>query len=182
MRSSIVRLLLAVAYLAPTTLLAQTPVRDGSRDFDWEHGDWTVRIERLTNPLSDDADVWATYEGTSTLRPMWDGTANIGELNVSGAAGTIRGMSLRTYNPQTGEWRIHWANAADGILGPAMIGGFENGVGHFYNQETLRGRAIFVRFIMDEITATSWRLRQAFSDDGGTTWETNWVATFQRVR
>jgi hypothetical protein len=173
-------LLSAALIFMPATLAAQT--RDGRHDFDWEHGDWTVRISRLTNALSADADVWAEYEGTSTLRPFWDGQGNFGELNVAGPAGTIRGLSLRTYDPQTGQWRIHWSNAADGVVGPPMVGGFENGVGRFYNQETYRGRAIFVRFIMDEITPTSWKLEQAFSDDGGTTWETNWIARFQRVR
>ena len=182
MKEPFVRALAVAILLAPAALHAQAPVRDGSHDFDWEHGDWTVEISRLTNPLSDAPDVWAEYSGTSTLRPLWDGQGNIGELNVSGPAGSITGLSLRTYNPGTGEWRIHWANAADGIVGPPMIGGFENGVGRFYNQETLRGRAIFVRFIMSDITATSWKLEQAFSGDGGTTWETNWIARFRRVR
>ena len=182
MRIGLVRPLLAL-FALPATLAAQAPtVRDASHDFDWEHGDWTVRIERLSNPLSPDPDVWAVYEGSSILRPLWDGQGNIGELEVSGPAGSITGMSLRLYDPTSGQWRIHWANAADGLIGPAMVGGFENGVGRFYNQETFRGRAVFVRFIMDEITATSWKLEQAFSADGGETWETNWIARFERVR
>ena len=185
MKTSLVRIVLALLILAPAaspTRGQDALPRDGSGDFDWEHGDWTVEISRLTNPLSEDADVWAEYAGTSTLRPLWDGRGNIGELDVAGPAGSIRGLSLRTYSPETGEWRIHWANAADGIVGPPMIGGFANGEGRFYNQETFRGRAVFVRFIMSEITATTWRLEQAFSADGGETWETNWIARFRRVR
>ena len=61
-----------------------------------------------------------------------------------------------------------------------MVGGFQDGVGEFYNQEELDGRAIFVRFIFSDITPTAFRLEQAFSADGGKSWEANWIATFER--
>jgi hypothetical protein len=61
-----------------------------------------------------------------------------------------------------------------------MMGGFQNGRGEFYDQETLNDRAIFVRFIFSDITATTFRLEQAFSDDGGKTWEANWIADFRK--
>jgi len=57
------------------------------------------------------------------------------------------------------------------------IGEFKNGRGEFFDQETLNGRTIFVRFVISDITANSARFEQAFSDDGGKTWEVNWVAT-----
>ena len=63
-----------------------------------------------------------------------------------------------------------------------MIGEFKNGRGKFFNQESLSGRAIFVRFIFSDIAANSFRIEQAFSDDGGQTWEANWIATFSRVK
>jgi hypothetical protein len=90
-------------------------------------------------------------------------------------------LSLRLYNPDTRQWNISWANSNDGMLGPPMVGGFDaKGRGEFYNQETFNGRAIFVRFIFSDITRTSFRLEQAFSNDGGTIWEANWVARFTR--
>jgi hypothetical protein len=57
------------------------------------------------------------------------------------------------------------------------IGEFKNGRGEFFDQEPLNGRAILVRFVISDITPTSCHFEQAFSDDGGATWETNWVAT-----
>ena len=63
-----------------------------------------------------------------------------------------------------------------------MIGGFKNGRGEFYNQEPFNGRAIFVRFIFSDITTNSFQIEQAFSDDGGKTWEPNWIAKFSRVK
>jgi hypothetical protein len=101
---------------------------------------------------------------------------------VSGATGRIEGLSLRTYNPQSHQWHIGWVNSADGTMGPAMIGAFKNGRGEFFNQESFNGRAIFVRFIFSDITANAFHFEQAFSDDGGKTWEVNWVANFTRVK
>jgi hypothetical protein len=121
------------------------------------------------------------YDGSSVVRRVWDGKANLGELDVSGPAGRIQGLSLRTYNPESGQWHITWCNSKQGTLGPPMIGGFKDGRGEFYNQETLDGRAIFVRFIFSDITAKTFKLEQAFSADGGKTWEPNWIATFTKV-
>jgi hypothetical protein len=62
------------------------------------------------------------------------------------------------------------------------IGEFKNGRGEFYNQETLNGRAIFVRFVISDVTPDSAHFEQSFSDDGGKTWETNWIADDIRVK
>jgi hypothetical protein len=63
-----------------------------------------------------------------------------------------------------------------------VIGAFKNGRGEFYAQETFNGRAIFVRFVISDITPDSCRFEQAFSDDGGKTWEVNWIAVDTRVK
>jgi hypothetical protein len=61
-----------------------------------------------------------------------------------------------------------------------MIGRFENGVGIFFADETFRGQPIKVRFLWSRITPTSARWEQAFSPDGGKSWETNWEMDFTR--
>jgi len=155
---------------------------DGAHDFDFEFGSWKAHIARRLKPLTGSTE-WVEYEGTSVVRPWWDGRANIGELRVSGPAGTIEGMSVRLYDPASRQWKIHWANAADGALGEAMVGGFAGGRGEFYNQEMLGNRAILVRFIFSGISAgtRSFRIEQAFSADGGKSWETNWISDFTKV-
>lgn len=153
---------------------------DGAHDFDFEFGNWTAHIARRLKPLTDSTE-WVEYDGTSVVRPWWDGRANIGELKISGPAGKIEGMSVRLYDPASRQWKIHWANAADGALGEAMVGGFANGRGFFYNQEMLGNRAILVRFIFSGISPRSFRIEQAFSADGGTSWETNWISDFKKV-
>lgn len=154
--------------------------QDPQRAFDFEFGAWTVRVARLTEPLSG-SDTWVEYTGTSVVHPWWDGRANVGELRIAGPAGEIQGMSLRLYEPASRQWFVRWANSRTGELGPPMIGGFNDGVGRFYNQEQFNGRAVFVRFIFSGITQDAFRLEQAFSADGGKSWEPNWIATFERT-
>jgi hypothetical protein len=155
------------------------PTLGGPHDFDFEFGDWKCHLSRRLHPLTG-SNTWVEYEGTSIVRPWWGGKANIGELELDGSAGHIEGMSIRVYNPATHQWGVSFANSAQGQVGTAMIGGFQSGRGEFYDQETLNDRAIFVRFIFSGITAKSFQLEQAFSDDGGRTWEANWIAKFTR--
>jgi hypothetical protein len=153
--------------------------RDGQHDFDFEIGAWKAHISRLQHPLTGST-TWVEYDGTSVVRKVWNGRANLGELEVNGPASHIEGLSLRLYNTQSHQWNINWANSNDGTLGQAMVGEFKNGRGEFFDQESLNGRSIYVRFIFSGITPHSFRLEQAFSDDGGKTWEANWIATFAR--
>lgn len=154
--------------------------RDGSHDFDFEFGDWTVQLSRLVKPLTGST-TWVEYEGTSVVRKVWDGRANLGELEVAGPAGKVQGLSLRLYNPDTRQWHISWASSRDGAIGPPMVGGFKDRTGEFYNQEFLNGRSIYVRFVFSDITPASFRLEQAFSADGGKSWEANWIARFKKA-
>jgi hypothetical protein len=62
-----------------------------------------------------------------------------------------------------------------------MIGKFEDGRGEFYAHEVFENRHVYSRFIWSEITEASCRWEQAFSIDGGKTWETNWIADFTRL-
>ena len=61
-----------------------------------------------------------------------------------------------------------------------MIGEFKNGRGELISQEPFKGRTILVRGTWSEITPNSHRFEQAFSDDGGKTWEPNFVAVLTR--
>ncbi len=160
----------------------QAPARrDGQHDFDFEIGTWKTHLSRLVHPLSGST-TWATYEGTSVVRKIWDGRANLVELEADGAAGHIEGLSLRLYNPESRQWSLNYANSGGGSLSVPTIGEFRNGRGEFYDQEEFNGRMILVRNVWSEITADSCRFEQAFSDDGGKNWEVNWIAIDTRVK
>ena len=155
--------------------------RDGQHDFDFEIGTWKTHLSRRLRPLTGSIE-WVEYEGTSVVRKVWSGGANLVELDVEGSAGRIQALSLRLYNPQSRQWSLNFSNIRGGTMSPPTIGEFKNGRGEFYSQETLNGRAILVRFVISDVTSDSCRFEQAFSADGGKTWEVNWVATDTRVK
>jgi hypothetical protein len=168
-----------VVALCARPAVAQSP--SGQRDFDFEIGTWKTRLSRLVHPLSG-SDEWAKYEGTTVVRKVWDGRANLVELEVDGAKGHIEALSLRLYNPETRQWSLNFANSRVGTMAVPAVGGFSGGRGEFVNADSLDGRAILVRFVISPITADSIRFEQSFSGDGGTTWEVNWIATDTRVK
>jgi len=165
---------------AASTATAREP-RDGQRDFDFEIGTWNTHLRRLVKPLSGST-TWVEYTGTSVVTKVLGGRANLVELDVQGPAGRIEGLSLRLYNPQSRQWSLNFSNIQSGTLEVPSIGEFRDGRGEFIAQDTFGGRAILARFVVIVIDADTARFEQSFSDDGGRTWELNWVATDTRVK
>ena len=155
--------------------------RDGSRDFDFEIGTWKTQLRRLVRPLTGST-TWVEQEGVTVVRKVWDGRANLAELTINSDGGPIHVLSLRLYNPQARQWSLHAANSSSGTLSVPTVGEFKNGRGEFYDQEVYEGRTILVRNVWSDITADSCRFEQSFSDDGGKTWEVNWIAVDTRVK
>jgi hypothetical protein len=175
-----VALLTMVALAMPSQASPSVGPVDGQHDFDWEIGTWKTELRRLAKPLSGSSE-WVEYSGTTVVRKVLDGRANLVELRVKGPSGQIEGMSLRLYNPQTRQWSLNFASARNGVMTEPVYGGFQDGRGEFFGKDSLDGRAIFVRFVISKVTDASWRFEQAYSEDGGRTWELNWVATDTRV-
>ena len=172
----------ALAFFAAPTAGAQgtEAARDGQHDFDFEIGTWRTHLSRLDAPLTGSA-TWHEYEGTTVVREVWGGRSNLVEFDVSGPAGRIELLSLRLYNPQTRQWSLHAGSARSGTLFPPVVGEFRDGRGAFYGADTVDGRAILARFVVSQVAPDTWRFEQAFSDDGGATWEVNWVVDDTRV-
>jgi hypothetical protein len=148
--------------------------RDGQHDFDWDIGTWKVHMKRLLHPLTGST-TWVEYEGTDIVRKVWDGRANLGEVELDGPAGHLELLTLRLYNPESHQWSMNISSSATGVLAPPAVGGFEGGRGEFFDQEKYDGRSILVRFEVSVLTPTSCRFEQAFSADGGNTWELNLI-------
>lgn len=150
--------------------------RSAQHDFDFAFGSWRTHIRRLLHPLTGGSE-WVEYEGTHTVRPLWGGRANIGELEADGPAGHFEAMSPRLYNPETGQWNVSYGNPRDGSLSRPVVGGFVNGRGEFYGESTVNGKDVRVRELYIPVDARTRRFEIAFSADGGRSWETNWVMT-----
>lgn len=163
----------------PAFAAAPTPT-GGPHDFDFEFGTWKAELKRLAKPLSGSSQ-WIEYTGTSTVHKMWGGEANIGELRVASKESRLDGMSIRLYNPRTRQWNIYWSNARVAeVLTPPMVGGFHDGRGEFYANDTWDGKPIVARFLITVDSPGAFKLEQAFSADDRKTWEVNWIATFTR--
>jgi hypothetical protein len=161
---------------------SQPALRNGQHDFDFYFGIWKQHLKRLLNPLTGST-TWAEFDGTIVVRKVWDGRANLNEFEGEGPTGHIEGLTLRLYNPKTHQWSLYWANSKAGVLSlPPAIGEFKNGRGEFFCQDTLNDRAILIRYVWSDITPNSAHFEQSYSDDGGKTWEVNWISTMTRTQ
>jgi hypothetical protein len=168
----------SAAGAAPQATTAQQ--RDGQHDFDFELGSWKIHLKRLLHPLTGST-TWVEFDGTSGTRKVWDGRSQIEEFEVDSPTGHVEGLTLRLYHPDSHQWYLYWANSKDGVLGTPTVGEFKNGRGEFYDQELYNGRMILLRFIWSGTTSSSPHFEQSFSDDGGKTWEVNWITDQVRV-
>ena len=163
-----------------TTVPAEARTEDGRHDFDFFAGRWKVAHRRLRRRLVGDT-AWDEFAGTCETRALIGGLGNVDDNVLELPAGTYRAATLRLFNPGTGLWSIWWVDARHPALEPPVHGRFESGVGTFFGDDTFEDRPIRVRFIWSEITERSARWDQAFSADGGKSFEPNWTMRFERV-
>jgi hypothetical protein len=157
-----------------------TNEQDGRHDFDFLVGSWESRQRRLRERLKGSKD-WEEFKATLVNRQILGGMGNIEDVTMYRASGTALGFALRLFDLKSCQWSIYWADGMNGIMGVPEIGSFKDGRGEFYAQEPFEGRSIFSRFIWSVITESSCQWEQAFSEDGGKTWETNWINIFTRA-
>jgi len=173
-------LLLAVMAARPShaqAALVQPAASSGMHDFDFEAGRWRVHHRVLRNGQ------WIAFDGLCSDRLAVDGSVNVEEHTFNRPTGTTYGVAVRAYDDQKGTWAIWWIDSRDphAPMDPPVVGRFENGVGRFYSDAVVNGHTTRTRYTWSEITAKSARWDQATSEDGGLTWETNWIMDFERV-
>jgi len=185
---SVALALASLLVLAPLASVATDPgaethagAHDGSHDFDFDFGTWKTHSSRLLHPLTGSQD-WVQMDGVTVVTKVWNGRANLAEYRAAGPAGVVELLALRVYNPNSHQWSINFATPNVGTLGAVPgVGEFRDGRVDFYDQEAINGRAVLVRFSIWDVTAEEARSEQAFSGDGGKTWEVNWITQYTRV-
>ena len=158
-------------------------VDDGRHDFDFLHGSWTVHSRRLARRLQGSED-WQEFEASAVVRPILHGLGNVDTISAEHipGIGAFEGVTLRLFDPEQGLWTIFWASTGSpGHLDPPLTGRFSDGRGVFHGDDSYEGRPIRVRFHWTSEGADHARWEQAFSADGGQTWEINWVMEFTRA-
>jgi hypothetical protein len=152
----------------------------GVNDFDFLIGSWRVHHRRLKERLAGNHE-WIEFEGTCGMRKILGGAGNMDESILDFPGGAYRAVTLRTYDAAKSQWSIWWIDGRNpSHLDPPVVGGFKDSVGTFYADDTFKGKPIRVRFLWTNLT-TKPHWEQAFSADGGKTWETNWIMEFALV-
>jgi hypothetical protein len=160
-------------------MLTETIAPSAARDFDFLVGIWNVANRRLAGRWVGSHE-WDEFPGVSVVTPILEGVGNLDQIRfpTKGWAG----ITLRLFDTRHQEWSLYWANSREGVLFPPVVGGFANGVGEFYGDDVDEGRPVRVRFtwtLPQQPDRPRWA--QAFSLDGGRTWETNWTMDFTRA-
>ena len=153
--------------------------RDGRNDFDFLVGNWKGTNRRLRERLVGSTD-WEEFEGRLDVQKILSGMGSFDEATLYIGSDQVEGVNLRLYNPDTDEWTIYWASPGTSNLFPPAVGKFEDGRGVFYSYEPVAGRHILVRSTYTTPRKDALRWEQAFSNDGGQSWETNWVFDYTR--
>jgi hypothetical protein len=180
-------LLLAASLLAGSAGAAPTQqgksvVTDHAHDFDFLIGKWHVHHWRLKDRLADSHE-WVEFEGTSELWMTMDGHGTVDDNYIGLPSGPYRATGIRGYDPKTQTWAIWWLDGRDPhTIEPPVFGNITNGVGTFEGDDIFNGKPIKVRFVWSRIMANSAHWEQAFSPDGGKTWETNWRMDLTRAQ
>lgn len=182
LRISSIVIILAAFFYQQKSFAQQTPTQhDGQHDFDFNFGKWRSHIQILDHPLTG-SNTWIKQEGIVTVTKIWDGRASLEELIADGPIGHFEGSTIYLYDLRSHQWSQTFAMSAVGTLGAPAIGEFKNGRGELYGQEVHNGRTILVRNTWSEIKSDSHRFEQAYSDDGGKTWETILIANVERYK
>jgi hypothetical protein len=161
---------------ASTSAIASTT----SRAFDYQFGTWRVQVASLTNPAGAHA-TWTHYDGTHTVMPLLEGRANLGVLEIAGPTGSVEGMQLRLYDPQTQRWNLSFGNASDGELGATSVGRFAGARGTFLSSDRIAGRRVLVRTKTIVQNPSAYRDVTSYSTDNGTSWRPMWIASYVKV-
>ena len=164
---------------APAKPAAQ---HDGAHDFDFLIGDWKAHVERLPDRLNG-SHSWVTYDGEDHHHKLLTSNANLEEFLVDNPKLDLHmhEQTLRLFNPTTQQWSIYPLNLFNGTLdGPPVVGRFTGRRGEFFHQENFKGRVILVRYVWIDQSPKAARMEQSFSDDGGKSWEVNWICQLSR--
>lgn len=164
-----------------TAQSTQRTVPHGTRsDFDFLVGRWAIHHRRLQRRLAD-CDTWDAFDGTCENRPILSGLGNVDDNVLDLPGGTYEAVGLRQFDATSRRWSIWWMDARHAGIEPPVTGGFEDGVGLFYGDDVFDGRPILCRFSWFRTDTATPRWEQAFSTDGGATWETNWIMNLERA-
>ena len=169
------------AFVPAARAQAVAALRDGAHDFDFNIGVWHTHIRRIPDPWSG-SDKSVVLDGTVTVRKVFDGRAQLEEIEADGPNGHWEGLTLFLYNPQAHQWSQSFIDNKAATLNSPEIGAFHDGRGELFSSDTFNGKAILVRAVWSNIAPDSHRFEESYSNDGGKTWAPAFVAELTREK
>jgi hypothetical protein len=169
------------AAAAPAATPAAAALRDGQHDFDFNFGVWKTHIRRMLDPMSGSRE-FVEFDGTVTVRKLWDGRGQMEEIEADGPRGHWEGLTVFLYNPEAHQWSQTFADAKAGTLTTPSVGDFHGGRGELYAPDVVNGRTILVRATWSDITKDAHHFEEAYSADGGRTWVPVFIASLTRLQ
>lgn len=176
-------LVLASASPMNASSLVTPTQRDGHNDFNFLFGRWHTHYRILRHRLAHDTE-WDECDGEASVVPFWESYGNLetGTLHCPPPRGYIESMTLRWYNGGTHQWSLWWGTKTIGVAEPPQVGHFNaDGLGEFFADDTFNGKPIIVRYQWNMVNGLP-HFEQAYSDDGGKAWETNWICEYTKQR
>lgn len=176
-----------VALALPGAARAEAPSagvaapRDGQHDFDFNMGVWKTHIRRIFDPLSGSTHSME-LNGTVTVRKVWDGRAQLEEIEADGPKGHWEGLTLFLYNPTAHQWNQTFINSATGAFSGSLVGSFKDGRGELFASDTFNDRSVLIRGVWSDIKPNSHHFEESYSDDGGKTWSPAFIADLVRAQ
>jgi hypothetical protein len=176
----------AGAWFASLNALGETaeparPVHDGQHDFDFNFGTWRTHIKRILDPFAASSKS-LELNGIVTVRKVWNGCAQLEEIETDGPNGHWEGLTLFLYNPTAHQWSQSFVNSQRGVLAPPLIGSFNGGRGELFASDTFNDRSILVRGVWSDIKPDSHHYQESYSSDGGKTWVPAFIADLSREK
>jgi hypothetical protein len=148
-------------------------------DFDFIGGVWKVHNRRL-RARGVGSHEWDFFPGHIWARVLMGGVANVDEVDFPTKG--WKGTTFRHFDLQKRQWSIYWVNSRDGKMQSPVYGGFSGNVGLFFGDDTDEGRPVKVVYKWTRLGPDYATWEQAFSYDGGATWETNWRSEHVRIK
>jgi hypothetical protein len=147
------------------------------RQFDFLEGEWDAvcRVPR--------EDGWDEAPGSLRATRMLDRTVSVELFEGIYHGGPLKGLGLRAFNRETGEWEHTWTDTLQPAHFHVWKGRFADGRIRLYAEWTGDdGSPVLSRLTWSDITSDAAHWESARSTDGGRTWQTHWVIDIRRKK
>ena len=168
----------ALSDAAPTACAAPE-----ARQFDFWLGKWEIQQK-----IRQRDGTWLSLPARTSVASVLDGCALLerweGDVKFywegMEAVERMEGLSVRSYDPEAGQWCIHWMDSRHPRFGPPFCGRFAEGRGDFHQKRTTPAgvREMRIRFSERGGDTVLWEL--ATGGEAESSWAPLWIMEMKR--